>query len=110
MLMITTPIAHLYISLSNILNLINFFLAQRDMTMGYGHRQVNIIYVSNAMRITWHPNDAERKLKKHVIRFSDAEMVLYDPVVMTWDEHIVLKPNSGLYKGSGTSDYKFPIL
>ena len=41
------------------------------------------------MRITWDPNKAQRNLKKHGIRFSDAEIVLYDPFAMTLDEHIV---------------------
>ena len=41
------------------------------------------------MRVTWDPNKAEINFKKHKIRFSDAEMVLYDPFAMTLDEHIV---------------------
>ena len=41
------------------------------------------------MRITWDPNKAEINFKKHKIRFSDAEMVLYDPFAMTLKEHIV---------------------
>jgi len=41
------------------------------------------------MRITWDPNKAEINFKKHKIRFSDAEMVLYDPFAMTLEEHVV---------------------
>ena len=39
------------------------------------------------MQITWDPNKAEINFKKHKIRFSDAEMVLYDPLAMTLEEH-----------------------
>ena len=41
------------------------------------------------MRITWDPKKAEANLQKHRIRFSDAEMVLYDPFAMTMEEQIV---------------------
>jgi len=41
------------------------------------------------VNITWDPNKAEVNFKKHGVRFSDAEMVLYDPVAMTLEEHIV---------------------
>jgi uncharacterized DUF497 family protein len=41
------------------------------------------------MRVTWDPNKAEINLEKHKIRFSDAEMVLYDPFAMTLEEHVV---------------------
>jgi len=41
------------------------------------------------MRITWDPNKAEFNFKKHGIRFSDAEIVLYDPFAMTLEEQIV---------------------
>jgi uncharacterized DUF497 family protein len=41
------------------------------------------------MIITWDPNKAEINFKKHGIRFSDAEMVLYDSFAMTLEEHIV---------------------
>jgi hypothetical protein len=42
-----------------------------------------------AMEITWDPNKAETNFKKHGIRFSDAEMVLYDSFAMTIEEQIV---------------------
>lgn len=41
------------------------------------------------MRVTWDPNKAEINFKKHKIRFSDAEMVLYDPFAMSLEEHVV---------------------
>ncbi len=41
------------------------------------------------MDITWDPNKAETNFKKHGIRFSDAEMVLYDSFAMTIEEQIV---------------------
>jgi len=41
------------------------------------------------MHVTWDPNKAEINFEKHKIRFSDAEMVLYDPFAMTLEEHVV---------------------
>ena len=41
------------------------------------------------MRVTWDSNKAEINFKKHKIRLSDAEMVLYDPFAMTLEEHVV---------------------
>ena len=41
----------------------------------------------NCMQIIWDPDKAEINFKKHKIRFSDAEMVLYDPFAMTLEEH-----------------------
>ena len=41
------------------------------------------------MNVTWDPNKAEINFKKHKIRFSDAEMVLFDPLAMTLKEHAV---------------------
>ena len=38
------------------------------------------------MYITWDLNKAEINFKKHKIRFSDAETVLYDPFAMTLEE------------------------
>jgi uncharacterized protein len=42
-----------------------------------------------AMDITWDPNKAEVNFKKHGIRFSDAEMVLYDSFAMSIEEQMV---------------------
>jgi uncharacterized protein len=41
------------------------------------------------MDITWDPNKAEVNFKKHGIRFSDAEMVLFDSFAMTIEEQMV---------------------
>jgi hypothetical protein len=41
------------------------------------------------MHVTWDPNKAEINFKKHRIRFSDADAVLYDPFAMTLEEHVV---------------------
>ena len=38
------------------------------------------------MRITWDPKKAEINFKKHNVRFSDAELVLYDPFALTLEE------------------------
>ncbi len=40
------------------------------------------------MRIIWDPNKAEINFKKHGVRFSDAELVLYDPFAMTLEEQV----------------------
>ena len=42
-----------------------------------------------SMQITWDPRKAAINSKKHRIRFSDAEMVLYDPFAMTLENHDV---------------------
>ena len=44
---------------------------------------------SFTMRIIWDPNKAEINFKKHKIRFSDAELVLYDPFAMTLEEQVI---------------------
>jgi len=41
------------------------------------------------MHVIWDPDKAEINFKKHKIRFSDAEIALYDPFAMTIKEHIV---------------------
>ena len=38
------------------------------------------------MQIIWDPRKAETNFRKHKVRFSDAETVLYDPVALTLDE------------------------
>ena len=47
------------------------------------------MHISLAMDITWDSKKAEINSKKHGIRFSDAEMVFYDPFAMTAEEHVV---------------------
>ncbi|MEE8621157.1 MAG: BrnT family toxin [Syntrophobacteria bacterium] len=38
------------------------------------------------MKITWDPAKAESNFRKHKIRFSDAEAVLFDPMVLTIED------------------------
>ena len=41
------------------------------------------------MKVTWDPQKAETNLKKHRIRFSDAETVLFDPMALTIEDQDV---------------------
>lgn len=41
------------------------------------------------VKVTWHPQKAETNLKKHRIRFSDAETVLFDPMALTIEDQDV---------------------
>ena len=41
------------------------------------------------MRITWDPQKAEINFIKHKIRFSDAELALYDTYAMTLEEQVI---------------------
>ena len=38
------------------------------------------------MRICWDPLKAESNIRKHKVRFSDAEPVLFDPTAMTRED------------------------
>ena len=38
------------------------------------------------MRAVWDPDKAEANLEKHGVRFSDAELVLYDPHAVTVED------------------------
>jgi hypothetical protein len=38
------------------------------------------------MRILWDPVKAEANFRKHKVRFSDAEPVLFDPIAMTRED------------------------
>lgn len=49
------------------------------------------MYIICITHVTWDPNKAETNFKKHGIRFSDAELVLYDPFAMTTEEQVVTK-------------------
>lgn len=42
------------------------------------------------MYVTWDPKKAASNFKKHRIRFSDAELVLYDPFALTLEEQFVI--------------------
>ena len=39
--------------------------------------------------ITWDPKKTEANFRKHRIRFSDAEVVLFDPMALTIEDQIV---------------------
>ena len=41
------------------------------------------------MRISWDPKKAETNFRKHKVRFSDAESVLFDPLALTLEEQNV---------------------
>ena len=41
---------------------------------------------SNHMRISWDPLKAKTNYRKHKVRFSDAESVLFDPLAMTLED------------------------
>jgi len=38
------------------------------------------------MKITWDPAKAESNFRKHKIRFSDAEVALFDPMALTIED------------------------
>ena len=41
------------------------------------------------MEIRWDPQKAEANFRKHKIRFSDAESVLFDPMALTVEDQII---------------------
>ena len=41
------------------------------------------------MVIIWDPKKAEANFRKHRIRFSDAETVLFDPMTLTIEDQII---------------------
>ncbi|MCF8078276.1 MAG: BrnT family toxin [Desulfobacterales bacterium] len=41
------------------------------------------------MRISWDPKKAESNFRKHKVRFSDAESVLFDPLALTIEDQSV---------------------
>jgi len=41
------------------------------------------------VRITWDPQKAVINFIKHKLRFSDAELALYDPYAMTLEEQVI---------------------
>ena len=47
---------------------------------------MHTICIQWAMDVRWDPAKAESNLRKHGIRFSDAELVLYDPVALTFED------------------------
>lgn len=62
------------------------------------------------MRAVWDPDKAKANLEKHGVRFSDAELVLYDPYAVTVEDaaaqgeqrHISIGMDAvGAYSGGG---------
>ena len=52
------------------------------------------------MAITWDPQKAEANFRKHRIRFSDAETVLFDPMTLTIEDQIINQEQRFLSVGS----------
>lgn len=44
---------------------------------------------SEAMQILWDPKKAKTNFRKHRVRFSDAESVLWDPLALTIEQQTV---------------------
>jgi uncharacterized DUF497 family protein len=54
----------------------------------------------SAMEIRWDPEKAEANFRKHRIRFSDAEAVLFDPMALTIEDQIINQEHRFLSVGS----------
>ena len=52
------------------------------------------------MKIIWDPKKAESNFRKHKIRFSDAESVLFDPMALTVEDQIIDQEKRFLSVGS----------
>ena len=52
------------------------------------------------MEIIWNPQKAEANFRKHKIRFSDAESVLFDPMALTIEDQIIDQEQRFLSVGS----------
>ena len=52
------------------------------------------------MEIKWNPQKAEANFRKHKIRFSDAESVLFDPMTLTIEDQIIDQEQRFLSVGS----------
>ena len=52
------------------------------------------------MVIIWDPKKAEANFRKHRIRFSDAETVLFDPMTLTIEDQIINQEQRFLSVGS----------
>ncbi len=52
------------------------------------------------MAITWDPQKAKANFRKHRIRFSDAETVLFDPMTLTIEDQIINQEQRFLSVGS----------
>ena len=54
------------------------------------------------MDVTWDPKKADTNFRKHKIRFSDAEAVLYDPIALTIEDQDVEQEKRFVSVGSDT--------
>jgi len=45
------------------------------------------MYTLISMEVIWDPLKAETNLQKHGVRFSDAEIVLYDPLALSMEDN-----------------------
>ncbi len=52
------------------------------------------------MEIRWDPQKAEANFRKHKIRFSDAESVLFDPMTLSIEDQIIDQEQRFLSVGS----------
>ena len=52
------------------------------------------------MEITWDPKKADANFRKHKIRFSDAELVFFDPLALTIEEQVVSQEKRYVSVGS----------
>lgn len=55
---------------------------------------------NTVMKIMWDPKKAESNFRKHKIRFSDAESVLFDPMALTVEDQIIDQEKRFLSVGS----------
>ena len=53
-----------------------------------------IVCIMFVMEIRWDPQKAESNFRKHRIRFSDAETVLFAPMTLTIEDQIMTKNNA----------------
>ena len=54
------------------------------------------------MDVTWDPKKADTNFRKHKIRFSDAEAVLYDPIALTIEDQDAEQEKRFVSVGSDT--------
>jgi len=55
---------------------------------------------NTAMDVTWDPKKADTNFRKHRIRFSDAEAVLFDPIALTIEDQDVKQERRFVSVGS----------
>jgi len=58
------------------------------------------VCIISLMEIRWDPQKAEANFRKHKIRFSDAESVLFDPMALTIEDQIIDQEQRFLSVGS----------